>query len=91
MPDAWVTDWAREVGDLSLFLNTHVAQFVGVELGLEQIGRSTDEEHSETDYGDKYQHGDLLSYLIKRQIFQIDTPPNSTAMDLTDSIERMDK
>jgi hypothetical protein len=52
MPDALGTHRAREVGDLSLFLNTHVAQFVGVVLGLKQIGRSAEDEHRDTDdYG----------------------------------------
>jgi hypothetical protein len=61
MPGAFDTRRAREWDGRSLFLNAHIAQFVGVVLGLEQIGRTTEDEHSETDQDSYDQHGDLLS------------------------------
>lgn len=39
----------RGVGDRSLLLNTHLAEFIGSEMGLQDISRTSDGQHRETE------------------------------------------
>ena len=73
---------ARGLGDRSLFLNTHLAEFLGTKLRLDEISRPAKDEHRQTEDRGNHEHGDLLSYFIKQDFGSNVTSPDSTVMNL---------
>ena len=49
------------MGDRSFLLNTHLAEFVGTELGLHEVSGSGEHEHCKAEDGGNQEHGNLLS------------------------------
>ena len=80
---------AREGGYRSFGFDTHVAQFVCVVLGYEQVCTSQQTDEQDADHGKYDEHFGLLFSIYSLTKFkQKGYTPNSTVMDLLYSCER---